>query len=1050
MKRLVLFIAVLIGIASFAKANSVDVETAKSIGAKFLQASTALKNIEVNSLELVTTYKTNTGNEAFYVFNTKGGFVIVAADDCVRPILGYSTESQFVTDNIPIQLIEYLDGFVDEIQYGIENETYKDKTTIRQWELVKTTGKTNENRDAKAVASLLGGITWNQQPLYNNLCPTKNNQHAVTGCVATAMGQIMKYWGYPEHGSGQHSYTPSGYPVQSVDFSATTYDWTNMPDALTNGSTDEEINAVATLLYHCGVSVDMAYGTSESGANSNVVPAALQTYFGYSDEMSYTYREYSTYAAWLTRVKASIDKSCPVYYTGHNASGTSGHAFVCDGYDSSDNLHFNWGWGGNHNGYFPVNALNPTSARDYNYINLGIFNIHPTSSTPTQHNITVTCDDASHGTVTGSGNYDNGSTATVTATANTGYTFGYWTADDMIVSDQSTYEFTVEYSQTLVAHFIENTSTLCDIVFDLQDTFGDGWQWNYLVVQYDYSGLTEFMALDSGHHGSFTRKIEDGTSIHLSWIEGYFYNENQFFIKKNNGRILYENTSPTPDFTYDFTFDDSAEGTVKYYFTGANDDLWNNSGNWVSSVIPDAESDVSIINNVRLNGNAKIKSLSMARFDTVFINSGCKLEVTGAITEARRALIVIEDGGQLTQNNSDIRAIMKKDVTQWVAATRYGWQAVSSPIKDVVFDSIIELRSSEYNVYRFDEATTMWENCESSDNAFSSFENGRGYLYRKDDDKALQFIGKLNVSNVEYQLSYTTAAGRFAGFQLIGNPFSHDIKKGAEIANTYLEPGFYTLQPDGTWESGTDNLTLISPCQAILVQAKDDVTNEKLVISNTVAKSAENDDYDYVSCHVSSSKHHDVTYAIFNDGKHGLNKIDHENDDIQKVYISHNDADYAVAEMSRETKEIDLRFKAQTMGSYTLTIDYQGDFAYIHLFDKLTGEDVDMLEEGSYSFVGSPSDSEARFVVRLSKDTVGPSTPSTGSGTGSGTFVYQNGNTVMVDGIGLLQVYDVQGRMVIRQEIVDNQTVDVSGLPRSVYIFKLTGDTVRTQKVVLQ
>lgn len=154
MKKLLLFISVLFGITIISEGNPVDKETAKAIGAKFLQASTAMKNVDANSLEFVTSYKMSDGNDAFYVFNTESGFVIVSADDCATPILGYSIEGQFVKDDIPIQMQDYLNDFVEEIQYGIEHETDKDEKTIRQWELVKTTGRTSENRDNKSAGPL--------------------------------------------------------------------------------------------------------------------------------------------------------------------------------------------------------------------------------------------------------------------------------------------------------------------------------------------------------------------------------------------------------------------------------------------------------------------------------------------------------------------------------------------------------------------------------------------------------------------------------------------------------------------------------------------------------------------------------------------------------------------------------------------------------------------------------------------------------------------------------------------------------------------------------
>ena len=154
----------------------------------------------------------------------------------------------------------YLQDFVARIRYGIENQIEADELTARQWELVKNTGRLNESKTATAVEPLLTEM-WEQGCHYNELCPTFSKVpcgHAEVGCVAVAMGQIMHYWKYPTTGWGSHSYNNAGLSL-SADFGNTVYDWDHMPDSLTDDSSDIEVEAVATLLFHCGVSVDMQY-----------------------------------------------------------------------------------------------------------------------------------------------------------------------------------------------------------------------------------------------------------------------------------------------------------------------------------------------------------------------------------------------------------------------------------------------------------------------------------------------------------------------------------------------------------------------------------------------------------------------------------------------------------------------------------------------------------------------------------------------------------------------------------------------------------------------
>ena len=307
-------------------AHPVNQQHAREVGAKFLHANTLLKSDNVSELQWVTTYRTAKDEPAFYVFNHSHGFVIVSADDCAIPILGYSDEGQFNPDNLPVQMEEYLQFFVEQIQYAVNESIVSDKKTLEQWKLVRTMGCISENRGTFVLPLL--STKWDQGCYYNALCPDDPNgpcEHVYAGCVATAMGQVMKYWGYPTIGTGSHTYQPNGYPTQTVNYGNTTYHWSNMPDSLIGASTTQ-IDAVATLLWHCGVSVDMMYAANGSGAYSDNVVVALKDYFNYSDEL---YGEFkSDNATWLLKVKSSLDANRPLYYSGYSLSlfGSGGHA----------------------------------------------------------------------------------------------------------------------------------------------------------------------------------------------------------------------------------------------------------------------------------------------------------------------------------------------------------------------------------------------------------------------------------------------------------------------------------------------------------------------------------------------------------------------------------------------------------------------------------------------------------------------------------------------------------------------------------------------------
>ncbi len=357
MKSRIFVLLFLIVTSSAAEAHPVDMSTVREMAMKFMNANAKVSLCGAEDLQLVSTYSTSRGIAAFHVFNTPSGFVIVSADNCATPILGYSDEGRFDMENIPIQLQDYLQGFVEQIEYGIENHLETEKIA-RRWDLARRTGRLNENLDGEAVEPMITAM-WAQGCYYNALCPEDHNGpcgHVLTGCAATAMGMIMHYWNYPMQGSGTHTYTPVGYPEQSVNFGETAYDWANMSDQLTENATQEEIDAISTLLWHCGVSVNTRYNASVSTVFAELIPNALINCFNYSDEIYFptniVYDE--NLPLWIAMLKNDLCCGRPILYLGVNPN--DGHAWVCDGIDSQDLLHFNWGWGGQNNGYYSLYA----------------------------------------------------------------------------------------------------------------------------------------------------------------------------------------------------------------------------------------------------------------------------------------------------------------------------------------------------------------------------------------------------------------------------------------------------------------------------------------------------------------------------------------------------------------------------------------------------------------------------------------------------------------------------------------------------------------------
>jgi hypothetical protein len=211
---------------------------------------------------------------------------------------------------------------------------------------------------------------WNQNFPWNSQCPEDpegHGGHVYAGCVATAMGMVMKYWEWPAQGVGSHSYHPDGYAQQSANFGETEYHFELMPNTLDSTSTEEEYFETAQLLHHLGISVNMQYSGHGSGAYSEDVPNSLRNYFRYNCDDHVT--NYGGWwpgwgynnEEWAQLLKdGGLDEFLPLYYSGSDDSGAGGHAFVCDGYDENDYFHFNWGWSGRDNAWCPIGALNTT------------------------------------------------------------------------------------------------------------------------------------------------------------------------------------------------------------------------------------------------------------------------------------------------------------------------------------------------------------------------------------------------------------------------------------------------------------------------------------------------------------------------------------------------------------------------------------------------------------------------------------------------------------------------------------------------------------------
>jgi len=393
MKRIFILFFLLAALSLLSFAKQVDESTARTVAANFFAGrfdknqlrampvpvlvctSNDLKSKKVNGTKSAT---------AYYVFNFTGrpGFVIIAGDDIVTPVLGYSLEGSFSAAGVAPAAASWLNWYEMQIKDAVLGKVEATTEITSAWNNLVAGRSDLPRKSGKAVEPLIK-LRWNQDPYYNKYCPMyhyydstgklKDSALTVTGCVATAMAMVMKYHNYPRTGTGFHSYKTDAYGTLKADFGKTAYDWANMPDTLSENTAKNEDDAISKLMYHCGVAVEMGYGDPRgTGSGAQVISEgqekscterALKTYFDYDPGMRGLLRQGYTDVEWTDMIKEDLNAGLPLLYAATELGSPGGHAFICDGYDNNGKFHINWGWGGKDNGYYEINLLNPPGSK---------------------------------------------------------------------------------------------------------------------------------------------------------------------------------------------------------------------------------------------------------------------------------------------------------------------------------------------------------------------------------------------------------------------------------------------------------------------------------------------------------------------------------------------------------------------------------------------------------------------------------------------------------------------------------------------------------------
>ena len=402
-------------------ANPVNEKTAHKVAERFLTAKMG------TTPRLSLSPLPDSLSSAMYLFVAEPkGFVIVSADDYAVPILAYSTESE-VPSPLPEPVAEWLYNYAQEINY-LRALYEKDANGIRvDWEnSLAYSSATSNSTTTDGVAPLIQ-TRWGQSQYYNALCPSNSSGQAITGCVATATAQIMRYWNHPQTGVGSHSYTHPQYGTLTANFGATTYGWSNMPVSLAASSTPAEIASVAQLMYHVGVAVEMNYGTNASSSTNIKAATALKQYFQYDPNLRFEYKSNYPDSIWKALLRSELSAGHPVLYQG--SQSFSGHSFICDGYSSNDYFHFNWGWKGSYDDYFYIGNLNP-GWYSFNGNQAAVFGIIPMASDGGTVNIVALSNNVAMGeaSIAGfpQGTFAVGDTVELLATSYPGARFFRW------------------------------------------------------------------------------------------------------------------------------------------------------------------------------------------------------------------------------------------------------------------------------------------------------------------------------------------------------------------------------------------------------------------------------------------------------------------------------------------------------------------------------------------------------------------------------------------------------------------------------------------------
>jgi len=523
--------------------------------------------------------------------------------------------------------------------------------------------------------------------------------------------------------------------------------------------------------------------------------------------------------------------------------------------------------------------------------------------------------------------------------------------------------------------------------------------------------------------------------------------DEELYVTCTNAAVPFEANAFLGDFDapYEIVFTAGAS-TV----TNITDGDWSDPNIW-GGTVPGPEASVVVDDFVTIGENGAVTvtvtDLDIPSGSTLIVEAGSVLVVTGDLITGSTDGLILADGAQVINESSNVLATYQKDIAGYLAKDSDGWYTISSPMDDMTISGS-DFVVPEYDLYRFNETTIggEWENYKDATNIdFTTFENGRGYIYANSANITPNFVGILNNADMSVAVTYTDRTDGLSGINLIGNPFPHVIYKGAggAIDDADLASGFYTLTDQGAWHVCTYE-TAIQPGQGILVKTAVAGTVDIVKTTNpATAESSAKSAAGRMKLNIAGNNNEDCAYVYFSQGL-GLTKMPNFDVTAPSLFIHNDEGDYAIAHTGIDSEALELMFKNSQSGDFTLSVGTEGlRFSYLHLIDRVAGTDTDLLQTPEYRFTATGLEDNARFQLVFRVMTGVNETVE------EAPFAFINNGQLIVNAEGTLQILDMTGRVVSTHNTTDH--IATNGMANGVYVLRLMNENnVRTQKIVIK